>query len=138
MKAWLTTSVDTGVNQIPARTCVVVDEDQSRYVRDNFGLLRATYKGADVSYSDELPIRRSVMNAEGQKSHWIIYDERAIVDTDDAVVFDCCDTLEEAKYSAPHYGGCVIVLTTWNEAKGYHEENIVAHFDARGREIKTP
>jgi hypothetical protein len=45
MRAWLTVAVDTGINQIPARGCVIIDVDQSRYTRDNFGLLRVAYKG---------------------------------------------------------------------------------------------
>jgi hypothetical protein len=75
------------------------------------------------------------MSAEGKRPHWIIYDERALFDTDDAVIYECCDSLEEAELSVRHYGGCVVVLTTWNESSGFHEEKIVAQFDARGRRI---
>lgn len=43
------------------------------------------------------------------KKQYIIYDGRAISDTDDAMVMEVCDTLEEAVESAPNYGeGCCI------------------------------
>jgi len=77
------------------------------------------------------------MNDEYLKTHYIIYDGRAMGgDTDDASIFECCDTLREARRRAPHYGGCVIMKVTWNEEKSCHEETLISWFDADGKETK--
>jgi len=42
---------------------------------------------------------------------YFLYDERFYTDEDAAICFEVCETLEEARESAPDYGAAVIVKT---------------------------
>ena len=39
---------------------------------------------------------------------YIVYDMRALVDTDEATIFEVCDSPEEAKESMEDYGYCCV------------------------------